>query len=60
MNKIEILKELKQLIQNRFADSVDKIILSGSQINGKAEPIQPTIFSSSLKMIMTGAQKMKF
>jgi len=36
MNKIAILKELKQLIQNRFADSVDKIILFGSQINGKA------------------------
>lgn len=36
MNKIDILKELKQLIQNRFADSVEKIILFGSQINGKA------------------------
>lgn len=36
MNKIGILKELKLLIQNRFADSVYKIILFGSQINGKA------------------------
>ncbi len=36
MNKIEIMKELKQLIQHRFAGSVEKIILFGSQINGKA------------------------
>jgi len=36
MNKTAILKELKQLIQNRFTDSVDKIILFGSQVNGKA------------------------
>lgn len=36
MNKIGILKELKQLIQHRFADSVEKVILFGSQINGKA------------------------
>ena len=36
MNKIAILKELQQLIQNRFTDSVEKIILFGSQINGKA------------------------
>ena len=36
MNKIGILKELKQLIQNQFSDSVDKIILFGSQVNGQA------------------------
>ncbi len=36
MNKIEILKELKQLIQHQFTDSVDKVILFGSQVNGKA------------------------
>lgn len=36
MNKIAILKELKQLIQIRFADSVEKIILFGSQVDGKA------------------------
>jgi len=37
MDKIDIIKELKELLIENFGDTIDKIILFGSQINGKAK-----------------------
>jgi len=36
INKIEIIKELKNLLIENFGDIIDKVILFGSQINGSA------------------------
>ncbi len=37
MEKIEILKELKNLLIKNFGDIIDKIVLYGSQINGNPQ-----------------------
>jgi len=37
MEKIEILKDLKNLLIKHFGDVIDKVILYGSQINGNPQ-----------------------
>ena len=36
MNKVAIVKELKELLQKHFPDDINKVILFGSQVNGDA------------------------